>query len=312
MATAVDNGGGSRLDDLEETAAEEPGETAVSTRKVILRRAKFNYKYKRRKKPKPRINADDLGAISHMLEGTPVTYTYDPATNDLIFDTHTVASGSDVEIDGEDTGGQMVRSALQLAIQMAGGRATERPIGDLHIRSEAKACMLYVQAAMYTLAVGGSFTIHGGTATNGDAPTYPQYCEIFDTLRSFIGVSYRLTDRSSGGVAQFVLTREADVVPAVDPSAWLGAGGGGGSGAGAGGGDGVGSGDILSYFMMDQLLMALIFIKPNTPGRIQLVCDYDRDYHVAAMVKMLRLVGYPVDDVRSGAQRIVTVHPLGQ
>ena len=67
--------------------------------------------------------------------------------------------------------------------------------------------------------------------------------------------------------------------------------------------------------MMDQLLMALIFIKPAAQAcasRIRLVCDYDRDYHVAAMVKMLRLVGYSVDDARSGAQRIITVHPLGE
>jgi hypothetical protein len=282
-----------------------------AARKVILRRAKFNWKYKKRKKAKPRLNSDDLTVVAHMLKGTNVTFTYDPATNDLIFDTHTVATpatsssstvagSGDLEIDGLDTGGQVVRSALQLAVLMAGGRSVDQPLGDLHVRSAGKACLLYVQGSMYTLKVGESFSIHGGTPTNADAPSFAEYCTLFDMLRDFIGRSFTLADMTpAGGEAHFVLTREADVAPVPDPSAWHVA---------AAAADAAGrSSETLSFYVMDQLLMALLFIKPALPCTIRLVADWDRDYHIAAMVKMLRLVGYSVEDVRDGARRIITV-----
>ena len=81
-------------------------------------------------------------------------FRYCPTTNDLVFDTHVPRSAdshhchyappsSDVVIDGEDTGGQMVRCCLQLAILIAGGRGGA-PIPTLTIASKEKACLLYV------------------------------------------------------------------------------------------------------------------------------------------------------------------------
>ena len=62
-----------------------------------------------------------------MVQHTNVTFDYNPTTNDLIFDTHAAPSDEwqqDIVVDGEDTGGQIVRTCLQLAVQISGGRQT--------------------------------------------------------------------------------------------------------------------------------------------------------------------------------------------
>lgn len=246
---------------------------------VVIRRAKYNFKYKRRKGNKPRLNADDLGAIEHLLKGTRVTHTYDPTTNDLCFDTH-VEGGRSLVIDGEDTGGQVIRAAMALAIKISGGRAA--PLGVLQIRSSEKACMLYVQAAMHTLEPGDSFTVRGGNPINADAPSFHDFQRVFIALNEILGWSYELLDLSDGDCSQFMLTRHDDSIPSAK---WD-----------QGGGN-------LSIYMLDQILMALVFVSPGV--RVTLCGDYDRDYHVSAMVKMARLVGHSVDDAVDGARRVI-------
>ena len=279
--------------------------TTTTTIKVVLLRAKYNHKYKKRKKLKPRINQDDLNVLHLMVQHTNVTFDYNPTTNDLIFDTHAAPSDEwqqDIVVDGEDTGGQIVRTCLQLAVQISGGRQT--PGGApplLEIPSKDKACMLYVQASMYTLEIGGSFMIHGGSSLNPDAPTPENYHHIFAMLKKFLGISFRLDDASSTSSStttsttlspsKFVLTREADVQPTVNPSDFV-------------------SEIPLTYMMMDQLLMGLSLRRqlPAAEGKIiQLVCDYNKDYHVNAMVKMLRLLHHDVVDKRVGGLRKICI-----
>jgi len=259
--------------DLSTSASKE----TCSTIAVIIQRAKFNFKYKKAKKTRPRLNADDMAAIELMLEGTRATYTYDPETNDLCFDTH-VAGDSNIIIDGLDTGGQVIRTALSLAINISGGRVA--PLRVLEIGSPQKACMLYVQAAMHTLKVGDSFTIWGGSPTNPDAPSFEDYGNIFKVLRGLLGVSYRLVDQSDADGSKFLLSRDADGER--DPN-WD-------------------HGDkMLSVYMLDQILMALVFVKPGVC--VTLRGDYDQDYHVPAMIKLLRLLGHSVDDIIENWQR---------
>ena len=248
---------------------------------VMIRRAKYNFKYKRRKGNKPRLNADDLDAIEHMLHGTRVTHTYDPATNDLCFNTRTAGSGSLV-IDGEDTGGQVIRTAIALAIRISGGRSM--PLGMLQLRSAEKACMLYVQAAMHTLKPGDAFTVRGGSPRNGDAPSFDDYKRIFAALRGLLGWSYELLDQSDSGGSQFMLSRQDDVVADAE---WD-----------------QGEGN-LSIYLLDQILMALVFVAPGV--NVTLRGEYDQDYHVSAMVRLLRLVGHTVVDVVQGASRVITL-----
>ena len=54
--------------------------------------------------------------------------------------------------------------------------------------------------------------------------------------------------------------------------------------------------------------MTLIFIKPTSA--VKLVVEWNRDYHIDAMVKMLRLVGHMVVDERKGSERVLVVQPL--
>lgn len=281
---------------------------ASATIRVVLLRAKFNNKYKKRKgKSKPRINRDDLNVLTLMSQHTLVTFEYNQDTNDLVFDTHISPSDelkNDIIVDGEDTGGQIVRTCLQLAIQISGGRRASLP--TLEIPSREKACMLYVQASMFTLEIGESFTIYGGSPRNRDAPSPAEYRHIFGALRKFLGVSFRLDDETSSvptssstapasstkkstlSPSRFVLTRDEDVQPAVDPSKF----------------------DCeppMTYFMMDQLLMGLALVKTAPTQAIQLVCDYNEDYHISAMVKILRLLGHQVADERKGVQRKIAI-----
>ena len=245
-----------------------------------------------------------------MVQHTRVTFDYNPTTNDLIFDTHAPSDKwqEDIVVDGEDTGGQIVRTCLQLAVQISGGRQT--PGGApplLEIPSKDKACMLYVQASMYTLEIGGSFMIHGGSPLNPDAPTPENYHHIFAMLKKFLGISFRLDDAATTSTitssatlspSKFVLTREKDVQPTVNPSKFV-------------------SEIPLTYMMMDQLLMGLCLQQQLPTAEkerkiIQLVCDYNKDYHVNAMVKMLRLLHYDVVDKRVGGLRKISIQLRGR
>ena len=257
------------------------------------------------------INQDDLNVLHLMVQHTRVTFDYNPTTNDLIFDTHAAPSDKwqeDIVVDGEDTGGQIVRTCLQLAVQISGGRQTlggAPPL--LEIPSKDKACMLYVQASMYTLEIGGSFMIHGGSPLNPDAPTPENYHHIFAMLKKFLGISFRLDDASTSSSitssatlspSKFVLTREKDVQPTVNPSEFV-------------------SEIPLTYMMMDQLLMGLCLQQQLPTAEkerkiIQLVCDYNKDYHVNAMVKMLRLLHYDVVDKRVGGLRKISIQLRGR
>jgi hypothetical protein len=273
--------GDRRVRRMSDSTLDDAPASSAATTVVMIRRAKYNFKYKRRKGNKPRLNQDDLGAILHMLQGTRVTHTYNPSTNDLCFDTHTVG-GDSLFIDGEDTGGQVIRTAIALAIGISGGRSI--PLGMLQIHSAEKACMLYVQAAMHTLKPGDSFTVRGGSPHNADAPSFQDYQCIFATLRGLLGLSFELADESEPDSSQLTLCRREDSPPDAE---WD-----------------QGEGE-LSIYLLDQVLMALVFVPPGFC--VTLRGKYDRDYHVAAMVMMLRLVGHTVVDAVEGASRVIVV-----
>ena len=159
------------------------------------------------------------------------------------------------------------------------------PLGMLQIRSAEKACMLYVQAAMHTLKPGDSFTVRGGSPRNADAPSFDDYKRIFAALRGLLGLSYELLDQSDSDGSQFMLSRQDDSQPDAE---WD-----------------QGEGN-LSIYLLDQILMALVFAEPDSVC-VTLRGEYDRDYHVSAMVKVLRLVGHTVVDSVDGATRVITL-----
>lgn len=239
--------------------------------RMTLLRAKFNFKYRGRKKDKPRLNRDDIRACKHLLNETGVRFGFDPKSNNVWF--AILVEGKSFEFDGLDTGGQVIRFWLQWAILKAGGR--NGPPEPMTITSSGKACMLYIQAVMYTLRIGESFTVKGGDPDNSDAPNYEFHIELFQQLREMLGISFQLNDESehNGGTPQFTIVRLDDVEP--DPN-WS-------------------SGDEpLTIYMADQLMMASCFVKPAQ--QIILKCEVDRDYHIDAMIRVMRVCGVEVSD----------------
>ena len=243
----------------------ESGETNVGGLRVTLLRAKFNYKYRRKKKQKPRLKADDIHAYQHFLKGTNILFDYDPASNNVSFTTS--IAGTSIEFDGLNTGGQVIRFWLQWVVCKSGGR--RGALETFTIPSDGKACMLYVQAVMYTLKVGEWFTVVGGDPNNSDAPTHSFVQRLLEKLRPMLGISFVLEDETSktnNGTPRFTITRLEDVAP--DPSSWS-----------------CVEDNPLSMHMTDQLLMAISFVKPKF--QIVLTCELNKDYHIAAMVRCM-------------------------
>ena len=61
----------------------------------------------------------------------------------------------------------------------------------------------------------------------------------------------------------------------------------------------------LDILMADQLMMAISFVKPSR--RLVLRCPAERDYHIGAMVRVMRVDGMKVKLVTQGKVRVVTV-----
>ena len=53
--------------------------------------------------------------------------------------------------------------------------------------------------------------------------------------------------------------------------------------------------------------MAISFVKPER--RLVLKCEVQRDYHVDAMVRVMRKDGMEVSNVKQGNVRVITVQP---
>lgn len=269
----------------------EPRTTRDDGLRITIRRAKLNYKYKRRRKTqkqRPRLNDDDTSVLTHMLQRTRVRFGYDPTTNDLWFDTP--IPGNDIDFDGLDTGGQTIRFWLQYSVLHSGGRS-DGPPAPLTVTSDGKACMLYVQACMFTLAVGESFVVRGGNPDNADAPTPRFFGRLFEELEGLLGLSFRLEDRSldAGGESCFELVRSEDVTPDFD---WR-------------------PGTVpLDVHMVDQLLMAIGFVRPNCS--VILRCELKKDYHVDAMVRILQVLGHTIGCEVGNDEKVITIGQIGE
>ena len=160
--------------------------------KATLVNAKYNYKYRmgeekrgKKKNPhqRPRLNQDDINFYNHFIQGSGVSFDYDPGTNNLIFQpsssSSTIGTESNndhnrprrsVEIDGFDTGGQVIRFLLNWSIREY-GKYPSSLLQTYTARTKGKGIMLYVQAALLRLQVGESFTVIGGNPYNPDGPS---------------------------------------------------------------------------------------------------------------------------------------------
>ena len=92
--------------------------TSKEGNRTMLHRAKLNYKYRDYKgkwktNPKRRIKDPDLNVLLHFCTYVTVKLGYEPTTNDIWF---VSKNKLNFEIDGWDTGGQVIRLLLNLAI----------------------------------------------------------------------------------------------------------------------------------------------------------------------------------------------------
>lgn len=157
--------------------------------RLIIRRAKLNWKYRCRRcrrrrcgKYKRRIKDPDLDVIQKFCTEENIHVGYDEFSDDIWFETHYVKKSNtnntndddnddddDIELDGWDTGGQIIRLFMSAAINSSSRRMIRKPPATLHIEpfyeedrvngKKGKACMLYIQARLWTLRVGDTFTV---------------------------------------------------------------------------------------------------------------------------------------------------------
>lgn len=111
-------------------------------------------------KTSPRLKEDDQAVIKHWLEGTGVKFEYTPSSNTLVFTIP--VQGNDMEFDGTNTGGQFIRSLVTIATLASSSKVHPK---DLTVTNPKKGTGLYVQACMYRLEDGETFTFTGGMPT---------------------------------------------------------------------------------------------------------------------------------------------------
>jgi len=275
----------------------ESRKAALKVRRWIIRRSKFNWKYHRGKlnKNKPgRLKDADLTALLHFAEILGITVGYNKETNDLWFERD--VEGEDMEIDGLDTGGQAIRMMLTLAMLSGEGPGgeTKRMVLDVFsdedrkLGKKGKACMLYIQARMWSLEVGQSFTVENGDPMNSDAPTFDNYVSLFILFKELFGVYFSIIWRDGG----HTIKREKYPIPLFRGKGWSI--------------DNSTSGEALTIdldtHLVDQVLMGAIALRAKGKDFRQIVIKtkIGRDYHPGAMISIARAMGMEIEDSKPG------------
>jgi len=268
--------------------------------RIIIRRAKLNLKYRRgkwdqKKKYRRRVKDPDLEVLQTFCSEGGISFGYDGTTDDIWFETR--AKGNDIEMDGWDTGGQIIRLFMAVAINSVEDSRRKAP-ATLQITPfleadrgaagrKGKACMLYVQARMWTLRVGDSFTVIGGDPLNDDALAFHEHDALFILIRQVLGRNFTMRNLTGeDGVAHFVVTRHDDIAPSISEIA-------------------------TDAHTVDQLVMGAIAIfQQNTmlakegynghspPSSFTIRCPPSRDYHPDAVIRAGRLFGMRIEDTK--------------
>lgn len=281
--------------------------TSKEGNNIMLRQAKLNYKYrdykgKWKKNPKRRIKNPDLTALLHFCTYVTVKLGYELSTNDIWF---VSKNKLNFEIDGWNTGGQVIRLLLTLAILDS---ERELPYNPLSIEPfpdekrvpnakgvipKGKACMLYWQAIWWTLYCGEKFTVVGGDCENTDALPYVQHKKLFDVFRTLFGINFigkRETNKE--GIDTFTLERGENVGVTMDDK------------------------NIeCSIHFMDQIIMGKIALTQRgiTLPKIKMKNDTPldnnsrNDYHVDAMLKVAQALKIPYSDSKPESEEDIKV-----
>ena len=279
----------------------------VEEHMIMLKRAKLNYKYrdfkgKWKTNPKRRIKDRDLEALLHFCNFVTVKLGYEPTTNNIWF---VSKNKLNFEIDGWDTGGQVIRLLLTLAILDSERELPYTPLSVEPFPDEkrvpnakgvipkGKACMLYWQAIWWTLYCGERFTVVGGDCENTDALPYSQHKNLFDIFRTLFGINFiGIRGKNDKGIDTFTLERGEDVGVTMDDKHIE-----------------------CSIHFMDQIIMGKIALirRGITLPKITMKNDtplddkFRKDYHVDAMLKVARAMKIPYSDSKPESEEDIKV-----
>ena len=241
----------------------------MSVHSILLTTAKKNMKgyfQKGEWRKKPRINDDDKAVLDHITRSSGVEVTYEPSTNDLQF--NIPKKGRSIEFSGEETGGQIIRLLIQVAILRAEGRIFDSD--TLIVSSPKKGSTLYVQMVLYLLDVNESFTIKGGDHENCNAPTVAFWEKVFSNILRMTGRTYTIKEYGD----EVTVTRKGDGPDPVTVSSF----------------DTTGDTIKRSNYMTDQLLMAYFFTANTVEDGVDshLTIKFfknKRDFHVPSLIR---------------------------
>ena len=244
--------------------------TKMYGQRISLSSAKKNMRgyFQRGKwRKKPRINEDDMSVLGQITRSTGVDVAYEPSTNHLHF--NIPKDGNSLEFSGEETGGQIIRILLQVAILRTGGR-TFGSNEILNVPSPKKASTLYIQIVLYLLDVHDSFTIKGGDSENSKAPNVEFWRRIFSNILQMTGRTYKIEQNDDS----LTVTRQGNSPEPVTVSSF----------------DTTVDSIDSSNHMTDQLLMAYFFTanSVNEGEESNLTVKYfknKRDFHVPALIR---------------------------
>lgn len=254
---------------------------------VTLLNAKNNYKYKFQKKKRPRLNKDDIKFYQHFIKESGISFHYDPITNNIEYHIPNPDGNQDsdvvFEMEGTDTGGQVIRWVINHAIRVS--KLPRKKLANFEARTEGKAIMLYIQAALLRLEVGDEFWVSNGNPENTDGPNPAFLINLFAILEKILGVSFELLDKSDEDKHRFCLVRNQNKAPETEWSC----------------------DEILSTEMVDQILFVSSFYPPTQP--LELKCEIKRDYHVDAIIRIMKLINFTVNEDVSVDHRRLVVTP---
>ncbi len=278
--------------------------------RIVIINAKDNWKY-RRGKPKSkyqrRVRDPDVEQFNELARENGINMGYDGSCDTIWFETRAI--GEDIVLEGRDTGGQFIRTMIQVAINSGNGREVSfEPVvlptflesdrfvttkDGRTIRKNGKSNMLVgVQMRMWSMRIGDSVEIHGGDPLNDDALSWDNHISLFKIFSESLGINFHLENLTEkDGVAHFRLTRVKNSI-AFKSSIYC---------------------DIHTA---DQVLMALMGMRSkwirDTDGsggfkfdttvnktpfhRITMRFPKSRDYHPEAMIYALRSFGFLVND----------------
>jgi len=231
-----------------------------------------------------------------MIQELPINIEYNKKTNDIKFtvdhgDITNLTNLKSIEVDGYDTGGQVIRTMLGLAIKTAVSLDKTIEIAPFTCSSVGKASLLYIQMAVNMIPEHSSFTVIGGNPYNVDGPQPNDFARLFEILSKIYGINLELVDDTgpwSGEMYRFKLIRRSNTIVKYTE-------------------------DVIEITIdshtANQILMSHIFFRELAISKIKLsiIEDLENDYHIDAILKIMTTLNITFTDITNDDTRTIVV-----